>query len=122
MAASMRENFSAILDPMKVTDATPPETDLSVFGKNIHTGGSAFMDVLAEDAQVSLGWGRVGHLHRVKNRADVFAHGCGHGLLVLSVARVDVQHGDAPAIFSGGIQADELSAWGKHSPCASMRK
>jgi len=43
MAASMRENISAILDAMKVTDATPPETDLSVFGKNIHECGTARM-------------------------------------------------------------------------------
>jgi choline dehydrogenase-like flavoprotein len=43
MAASMRENISAILDAMKVTDATPPKTDLSVFGKNVHECGTARM-------------------------------------------------------------------------------
>jgi choline dehydrogenase-like flavoprotein len=43
MAASMRENISAIVDAMKLTDMTPPKTDLSVFGKNIHECGTARM-------------------------------------------------------------------------------
>src|SRR5438552_13289620 len=43
MCGSMRGNISAILDAMTLTDATPPKTDLSVFGKNIHECGTARM-------------------------------------------------------------------------------
>ena len=43
MAASMRENISGILDAMRLTGATLPKADLSVFGKNIHECGTARM-------------------------------------------------------------------------------
>jgi choline dehydrogenase-like flavoprotein len=43
MAAAMREHISAILDEMKLADVTPPKTELSMFGKNIHECGTARM-------------------------------------------------------------------------------
>jgi choline dehydrogenase-like flavoprotein len=43
MAAAMRSDVAAILDEMKLTDATPPRTELSIFGKNIHECGTARM-------------------------------------------------------------------------------
>jgi choline dehydrogenase-like flavoprotein len=43
MADAMRNDVAAILDEMKVTDVTPPKTELSVFGKNIHECGTARM-------------------------------------------------------------------------------
>jgi choline dehydrogenase-like flavoprotein len=43
MGAAMREDISGILDAMKLTDATPPKADISVFGKNIHECGTARM-------------------------------------------------------------------------------
>ena len=45
-------------------------------------------------------------LHRVENRADVRAHGGGHGFLVLAVTRIDVQHGNSPRVFLRGIEPD----------------
>ena len=39
----MRENISGILDAMRLTGATLPKADLSVFGKNIHECGTARM-------------------------------------------------------------------------------
>ena len=43
MAAAMRDDIAAILDAMKLTDVTPPNADISVFGKNIHECGTARM-------------------------------------------------------------------------------
>jgi choline dehydrogenase-like flavoprotein len=43
MASAMREHIGAILDEMKLTDVTPPKTELSMFGKNIHECGTARM-------------------------------------------------------------------------------
>ena len=43
MAQAMREHVGAILDEMKLTDVTPPKTELSMFGKNIHECGTARM-------------------------------------------------------------------------------
>jgi choline dehydrogenase-like flavoprotein len=43
MANAMRDDIAAILDEMKLTDVTPPKTELSVFGKNIHECGTARM-------------------------------------------------------------------------------
>jgi choline dehydrogenase-like flavoprotein len=43
MAAAMRTDLSAILDAMKLSDVTPPNAGLSVFGKNIHECGTARM-------------------------------------------------------------------------------
>lgn len=45
MAAAMREDITAILDEMKLTDVTPPNTELSIFGKNIHECGTARMGI-----------------------------------------------------------------------------
>ena len=43
MALAMREHVSAILDEMRLIDVTPPKTELSIFGKNIHECGTARM-------------------------------------------------------------------------------
>jgi choline dehydrogenase-like flavoprotein len=43
MAASMRDDIAAILEEMKLAEITPPKTDLSIFGKNIHECGTARM-------------------------------------------------------------------------------
>jgi len=43
MAAAMRTDLSAILDSMKLSNVTPPNAELSVFGKNIHECGTARM-------------------------------------------------------------------------------
>jgi choline dehydrogenase-like flavoprotein len=43
MAAAMREHIGAILDAVKLTDVTPPKSELSMFGKNIHECGTARM-------------------------------------------------------------------------------
>jgi len=43
MAASMREDIGSILDALKLTGMTPPRSDISVFGKNIHECGTARM-------------------------------------------------------------------------------
>jgi choline dehydrogenase-like flavoprotein len=43
MANAMRDDIAAILDEMKLTDVTPPKTELSIFGKNIHECGTARM-------------------------------------------------------------------------------
>jgi choline dehydrogenase-like flavoprotein len=43
MAKAMREDVAAILDAMKLADATPPDAGISVFGKNIHESGTARM-------------------------------------------------------------------------------
>lgn len=43
MAVAMRSHISAILDEMKLTGVTPPNTELSIFGKNIHECGTARM-------------------------------------------------------------------------------
>src|SRR5262249_14022193 len=43
MARAMREDVGAILDAMKLADATPPDAGISVFGKNIHESGTARM-------------------------------------------------------------------------------
>jgi choline dehydrogenase-like flavoprotein len=43
MALAMRGHVAAILDEMKLRDATPPKAELSVFGKNIHECGTARM-------------------------------------------------------------------------------
>lgn len=43
MAAGMRNDVLAILDEMKLSEVTPPKTELSIFGKNIHECGTARM-------------------------------------------------------------------------------
>jgi choline dehydrogenase-like flavoprotein len=43
MAKAMREDIAAVLDALKVKDMTPPNSGLSVFGKNIHECGTARM-------------------------------------------------------------------------------
>jgi choline dehydrogenase-like flavoprotein len=43
MAAAMRDDLSAILDAMHLSDVTPPKSKLSIFGKNIHECGTARM-------------------------------------------------------------------------------
>ena len=43
MAAAMRDDITAILNEMKLTHVTPPKTELSMFGKNIHECGTARM-------------------------------------------------------------------------------
>jgi choline dehydrogenase-like flavoprotein len=43
MAVAMRGHIAAILDEMKLTDVTPPNAELSIFGKNIHECGTARM-------------------------------------------------------------------------------
>jgi choline dehydrogenase-like flavoprotein len=45
MAAAMRADITAILDEMKLTDMTPPNSELSIFGKNIHECGTARMGI-----------------------------------------------------------------------------
>ena len=43
MAAAMRSDIASILDEMKLSEVTPPKTELSIFGKNIHECGTARM-------------------------------------------------------------------------------
>ena len=43
MANAMRADITAILHEMNLTDATPPASGLSIFGKNIHECGTARM-------------------------------------------------------------------------------
>jgi choline dehydrogenase-like flavoprotein len=43
MAAAMRNDVGSILDEMKLADVTPPDTGISMFGKNIHECGTARM-------------------------------------------------------------------------------
>jgi choline dehydrogenase-like flavoprotein len=43
MATAMHAEITAILDEMKLTHVTPPRSELSVFGKNIHECGTARM-------------------------------------------------------------------------------
>ena len=43
MAAAMRNDISAILDAMNLAEATPPNSGISIFGKNIHECGTARM-------------------------------------------------------------------------------
>lgn len=43
MAVAMRSHIAAILDEMKLTNVTSPNTELSIFGKNIHECGTARM-------------------------------------------------------------------------------
>ncbi len=43
MASAMRADIAGILDAMKLTDVTPPNPSISVFGKNIHECGTARM-------------------------------------------------------------------------------
>jgi choline dehydrogenase-like flavoprotein len=43
MARAMRDDIAAILDEMKLSEVTPPKTDISIFGKNIHECGTARM-------------------------------------------------------------------------------
>lgn len=43
MAKAMRQDIMAVLEEMKLSDITPPSTELSVFGKNIHECGTARM-------------------------------------------------------------------------------
>ena len=43
MALAMRSHVAAILDEMKLADVSPPKSELSIFGKNIHECGTARM-------------------------------------------------------------------------------
>jgi choline dehydrogenase-like flavoprotein len=43
MSRTMREDIGAILDALKLANTIPPAEELSVFGKNIHEGGTARM-------------------------------------------------------------------------------
>jgi choline dehydrogenase-like flavoprotein len=43
MAAAMRDHIAALLDEMKLSDVTPPDAQISMFGKNIHECGTARM-------------------------------------------------------------------------------
>lgn len=43
MAEAMREDVTAMLDELKLSDVTPPKLGLSVFGKNVHECGTARM-------------------------------------------------------------------------------
>lgn len=43
IAAAMREDLNSILDAMHLSDVTPPKSELSIFGKNIHECGTARM-------------------------------------------------------------------------------
>jgi choline dehydrogenase-like flavoprotein len=43
MANAMRADIAAIMDELKLTQITPPNAGLSVFGKNIHECGTARM-------------------------------------------------------------------------------
>lgn len=43
MAQAMRQDIGNMLDALKVTNPTPPNQELSVFGKNIHECGTARM-------------------------------------------------------------------------------
>jgi choline dehydrogenase-like flavoprotein len=43
MAKAMRQEIMAVLEEMKLSDITPPSAEVSVFGKNIHEGGTARM-------------------------------------------------------------------------------
>jgi choline dehydrogenase-like flavoprotein len=63
MAKAMREDVAAILDAMKLADATPPDAGLSVFGKNIHESGTARM---GNDPKTSV-VDRYGKVHHVPN-------------------------------------------------------
>ena len=49
MASAMRSHVAAILDEMKLADVTPPKTELSIFGKNIHECGTARMGDRSDD-------------------------------------------------------------------------
>jgi choline dehydrogenase-like flavoprotein len=43
MAAAMRQDIGDALDELKLSQATPPSAEISVFGKNIHECGTARM-------------------------------------------------------------------------------
>ena len=43
MARAMRQDIGAILNELKLEQATPPGDEISVFGKNIHECGTARM-------------------------------------------------------------------------------
>ena len=45
MARAMRQDIGAILNEMKLEQATPPADEISVFGKNIHECGTARMEL-----------------------------------------------------------------------------
>lgn len=63
MAKAMRQDIGSILDALKVKNATPPNQDLSVFGKNIHECGTARM---GSDPKKSV-LNRYNQVHDVKN-------------------------------------------------------
>src|SRR6202022_269620 len=43
MAGARRDDIAAILSEMKLAGTTPPKTELSIFGKNVHECGTARM-------------------------------------------------------------------------------
>jgi choline dehydrogenase-like flavoprotein len=63
MAKAMRKDIGDVLDAMKVKNATPPNQDVSVFGKNIHECGTARM---GNDPKKSV-LNRYNQVHEVKN-------------------------------------------------------
>ncbi len=63
MANAMRQDITKILDALKVENPTPPNDDLSVFGKNIHECGTARM---GNDPNKSV-LNRYNRVHDVKN-------------------------------------------------------
>jgi choline dehydrogenase-like flavoprotein len=63
MAKAMRQDIGSILDALKVKNPSPPNHDLSVFGKNIHECGTARM---GNDPKKSV-LNRYNQVHDAKN-------------------------------------------------------
>jgi choline dehydrogenase-like flavoprotein len=63
MAKAMRQDIGDILSALKVKNPTPPNDDLSVFGKNIHECGTARM---GNDPKKSV-LNRYNQVHEAKN-------------------------------------------------------
>ncbi|MBV9301839.1 MAG: GMC family oxidoreductase [Acidobacteriaceae bacterium] len=63
MAKAMRQDIGDILEALQVKNTSPPSTDLSVFGKNIHECGTARMGM---DPKMSV-LNRYNQVHDAKN-------------------------------------------------------
>jgi choline dehydrogenase-like flavoprotein len=63
MAKAMRQDIASMLDALQVRDATPPNEQLSVFGKNIHECGTARMGTDPKKSVVNA----YNQVHDVKN-------------------------------------------------------
>ena len=63
MAKFMRQHIADLLDAVKVQDASPPKSELSIFGKNIHECGTARMGANPKTSVLN----RFNQAHDVKN-------------------------------------------------------